>query len=342
LYIAKIGDNSFGNNGVYSESFPYTDMNGNAAQLYRRGTHLQSDDKMVYAYTYGDTYFVNKLNADGTPDPTFNQVELVGYTAPYQSFMVNSVNEIVSIVNGDLGTVHLKLIGVDGSQISNFEGYIFDPNKTMTATSIAIQDDDKVLISGMLRDDANEPLRGIVARLKKVIPLPIDFTTFRVYLDDKAAVLKWRTATETNNAGFEIQKSKDGIQWKKIGWQEGRGTSSVPHAYTYRDTNPFFGTSYYRLKQVDLNGDFEYSNVLSLQYIRNGVSIYPNPVSDQLYLQTNDDIAQRATIYHVMGKQIVQVTNPGSYLDVSSLSRGVYLLKITIKEEDFYEKFIVE
>jgi len=164
--------------------------------------------------------------------------------------------------------------------------------------------------------------------------LPIEMADpLRVHLKDKTAILQWRTDTEINNAGFE---------WEKIGWQAGQGNTTTAHSYTYTDRSPLFGTSYYRFKQVDFNGDTAYSNIVNLQYIRNGVIIYPNPVKELLYLHTNYSSIQKITIYNSVGSQVAKIANPGTDIDVSALPKGIYVLKITVDDEDFYEKILVE
>jgi len=173
--------------------------------------------------------------------------------------------------------------------------------------------------------------------------LPIEMTApLRVHLKDKTALLQWRTSTEINNSGFEIQRSGNGIEWEKIGWQVGQGNTTTPQSYTYTDRAPLFGTSYYRLKQVDFNGDTEYSNIVSLQYFRNDVTVYPNPVKELLYLHTNYSSVQKITMYDSVGSQVIEIANPGTDIDVSTLPKGIYVLKITVDDEDFYEKILVE
>ncbi len=107
--------------------------------------------------------------------------------------------------------------------------------------------------------------------------LPIELTHFQAQIQNKTALLTWQTATETHNEGFEVQRSKDGTTWEKIGWQDGQGDSQTPYDYTYTDENPLSGTSYYRLKQIDFDGAFSHSDVVKVEYESNGISIYPNP-----------------------------------------------------------------
>ena len=163
----------------------------------------------------------------------------------------------------------------------------------------------------------------------------------RARLQDQTAVLTWRTETETNNAGFEIQKSTDGIQWQRIGWQAGQGSTSTPHTYMYADENPFSNTSYYRLKQVDFDGKFTYSNIASLEYIRPQVNVYPNPATDKLYINTDNQTIDHVLIFDTMGKQInAQITD--NTIDVALLPKGLYTIKVIMDGQYFYEKIVVE
>gem|GEM_PF-998669 len=172
--------------------------------------------------------------------------------------------------------------------------------------------------------------------------LPVEISTpLQARLQNQTALLTWRTETETHNAGFEIQRSQDGIQWQRIGWQAGQGTTTTPHAYTYTDENPLSGTSYYRLKQVDFDGNFSYSNIADLHYERNTpINIYPNPVREILHINTELPV-QQILIFDTTGKSISpQMTN--NAIDVSTLPEGIYTLKITIGDGVFYEKILVK
>ncbi len=172
--------------------------------------------------------------------------------------------------------------------------------------------------------------------------LPVEMSTpLQARLQNQTAILTWRTETETNNTGFEIQKSRDGIQWERIGWQAGQGSTYTPHAYTYIDENPFSNTSYYRLKQVDFDGNSAYSNIATLEYNRPTVNIFPNPVKDKLYINTDEQTIDNVLIFDTMGRQInAQLT--GNIIDVSSLAEGLYTIKVIINDEYFYEKIVVE
>jgi len=172
--------------------------------------------------------------------------------------------------------------------------------------------------------------------------LPVEMSLpLQVRLQDQVVILTWQTETETNNTGFEIQKSKDGIEWERVGWQVGQGNTYTPHTYTYLDENPFSNTSYYRLKQVDFGGKFSYSNITSLEYIRPHINIYPNPAKDKLYINVNEQIIDKILVFDTMGKQI-KTQLISNEIDVSLLSKGLYTVKVIIGGQYFCEKIVVE
>lgn len=175
------------------------------------------------------------------------------------------------------------------------------------------------------------------------VTLPITLTYFQAKIDRKTTLLTWQTATETNNAGFEIQRSTDAVNWEKIAWQDGQGTTTNAHTYTHRDENPLFGTSYYRLKQVDFDGAFEYTHIVQVNYEGRDISIYPNPVKNTLHISDlNGENIQNICIYDQTGRIILSHQMPDNMIDVSALSSGMYILKIAVKDEVFCKKFIVQ
>lgn len=113
--------------------------------------------------------------------------------------------------------------------------------------------------------------------------LPVELLNFNGYPNEGYNLLQWTTATEINNDYFEIEKSHDGVLFNKIGELQGSGNNTGNIKYEFIDDNPNPGISYYRLRQVDFNGKFEYSNTVAIkQSLGAEVSIFPNPTSDRL------------------------------------------------------------
>ena len=114
-------------------------------------------------------------------------------------------------------------------------------------------------------------------------PLPVDLISFNAREENGKVLLDWQTASELNNDFFEVQRSEDGENWMVIGEVEGNGTINEVIEYDYTDTRPLFGSSYYRLRQVDFDGQFEYSPVQGVNIQHSGrsleVTLYPNPTT---------------------------------------------------------------
>jgi len=132
-----------------------------------------------------------------------------------------------------------------------------------------------------------------VANAWSQAPLPIELLSFNAQLNNQSVHLAWSTTTETNNYGFEIERQTDGSTvWQPIGFVNGHGTSNSPHEYVYEDvlTGAMMNVSTltYRLRQIDRDGDFEYSPVVSVSRqleMRTTLHAgYPNPFSSTLLL----------------------------------------------------------
>ena len=103
------------------------------------------------------------------------------------------------------------------------------------------------------------------------------------------AVLSWRTATENNNKGFEVQRSTDGIAFNDLAFVNGAGTSSLMHSYNYTDVKVVSGNNYYRLKQIDNDGRLTYFNIIKLDYSKFAWNILGNPVKDNAIVELQLD-----------------------------------------------------
>jgi hypothetical protein len=178
--------------------------------------------------------------------------------------------------------------------------------------------------------------------------VPVELVSFTPSVINNTVGLNWITATELNNSGFEIEKSIDNESWKKIGFVNGNGTSTEVHNYNFTDNNPFVGTSYYRLKQIDFDGTTEYSNIVAVVYgTIADYSLeqnYPNPFNPTTKI--NYSIKEKGNvelkIFDLLGSQVASLVSeektPGNYeviFDASKFSSGVYLY--TIKSDNFIQ-----
>lgn len=152
--------------------------------------------------------------------------------------------------------------------------------------------------------------------------LPVTLIDFKAVRKENFSLLTWQTASELNNKGFEIQRSRDGIDFEIIGYEHGNGTSHNIQTYHFKDVDAFPGINYYKLKQVDYDGRFKFSTVVSLFYESQKLSIYPNPVVDILHLSSKSSYM----IFNATGDLVAMGLD--SQIDVSKFPAGPYILRI--------------
>lgn len=164
-------------------------------------------------------------------------------------------------------------------------------------------------------------------------PLPIDLINFTASPTSKNTVkLNWQTATEINNDYFTIERSKNGNEWEEVTRINGAGNSSIHINYNKIDPQPYFNTSYYRLKQTDFNGQFTYSKIVPVNINSEyTIAAYPNPVINYLTIRGNSNIPwKELKIYNSLGQdvtsqsEISQITEEEIIINFNRLSKGIY------------------
>ncbi len=144
--------------------------------------------------------------------------------------------------------------------------------------------------------------------------VPVELTSFSAIVNEREILLNWTTATETNNRGFEIEKLS-GHNWVVIGFVEGNGTTTEPKSYSFRDEDLETGIHKYRLKQIDYDGTFEYSEIVEAE-VTAPVEFelsqnYPNPFNPSTSIQyaiANRQFVQ-LKVYDVLGNEIATLVN---------------------------------
>jgi len=174
--------------------------------------------------------------------------------------------------------------------------------------------------------------------------IPVELSSFtataRIYWNP-AVELNWTTATETNNFGFEIERKTTGNSWEKIAFIAGNGTTTEVKHYSYTDENITQGIYVYRLKQVDLNGRWEYCGETEVEVNLPGefelYQNYPNPFnpSTTIKFSVPQDEHVIIKLYDILGKEIVTLFDKdvlqGSYnvkLNAKNLASGIYFYSI--------------
>ena len=180
------------------------------------------------------------------------------------------------------------------------------------------------------------------AYLMAIEELPVELSAFTANFKEDKIVLEWKTETEVNNYGFDIERAIENSDWFTIGFVEGHGNSNSPKQYSFNDTDiQQSGTYYYRLKQIDNDGTFEYSDVVTVTV---GVPVlfalsqnYPNPFNPETRIDYTLPEQQNVSlrVYNILGEMVQELLNeikpPGSYsvtFDASNLPSGIYIYRI--------------
>ena len=214
-----------------------------------------------------------------------------------------------------------------------------------------------------------------------VIPLPVELISFTSSNINSKVLLNWQTATEVNNYGFEIERSVAQISnlrnnWEKIGFVAGHGNSNSPKDYSFIDVNPPSGKLQYRLKQIDTDGSFQYSQVVEVETeTPKQFSLeqnYPNPFNPSATIKysipsvmvslsnhdnsnvipslSRDEVHVTLKIYNILGKEVATLVNeyqkPGTYsyqfsIDNYQLSSGIYFYKLQAGNFSETKKLII-
>jgi Lamin Tail Domain/Secretion system C-terminal sorting domain len=177
-------------------------------------------------------------------------------------------------------------------------------------------------------------------------PLPVELSTFTAKANKLGIQLNWSTATEVNNYGFEIQRSvvseqQSAESWVKVGFVKGNGNSSSPKSYSFVDNNPLSGKVEYRLKQIDNDGQYKYSNIVEVSFsnpLRFALfQNYPNPFNPSTIIkyQISKAVYVSLKVYDVLGRRVASLVNkneqPGNYsvrFNAEKLSSGIYYYQL--------------
>jgi len=167
-----------------------------------------------------------------------------------------------------------------------------------------------------------------------LLPLPVEFTSFYLESSPTKISLYWNTETELNNHGFEVERQNlSSGAWEVISFVSGKGTTTSQNSYRFDDYNPNNGNNYYRLKQIDFDGNFSYSKVIQSRWTRN-VIFYPNPTVGSVTITSETDVAFK--IFNIEGKLILHGQSVNQNIDVSNLEAGLYLIKLEGNIEQLY------
>ena len=312
-----------------------------------KGTSLSTANTLGSA-TIDVNYDNSKLTYNYTA--SYNSFASILLTNAYNSDAVNNTNFIRIGITGnvssvrpglDIGTIYFTWIELNFT-IASTSG---TTNLTIASGSNAI---------GLYENHQNTPTTNkiIDQTLSSPIevsnePLPVELTSFTADINSNNVNLNWKTATEVNNNGFEIQRAavrgqrSEVISWEKIGFVEGHGNSNSPEEYSFSDKNLTGGTKFiYRLKQIDDDGQYEYSKELEVEVVPKQFALYqnyPNPFNPTTNIKFDLPEASKVelNVYNILGEKVATLLNKtleAGYQQVQfngrDLASGTYIYRI--------------
>ncbi len=182
--------------------------------------------------------------------------------------------------------------------------------------------------------------------------VPVELASFTATTNDNYVTLKWNTKTETNNSGFEIQRKN--IDWEWIGFVEGHGTTTEENSYSFLDENLPAGKYQYRLKQIDYDGSFEFSEIVEIEILSpidfSLAQNYPNPFNPLTTIQFSipESGNVKLIIYNSIGEEVKTLIDEyrevGNYrinFNADGLPSGIYLYKLSVGTFSLTKKMIL-
>jgi len=190
-------------------------------------------------------------------------------------------------------------------------------------------------------------------------PLPIELTSFIASADGKFVTLNWITASELNNQGWDVERrikndKNNFSDWIKNGFVKGSGNTTESVSYTFSDKNVTSGIFQYRLKQIDFNGTFAYSNIVEVEI--NGPTEfalfqnYPNPFNPETVIRFEVPVTSfvNLTVYNAVGEKVATLINQqmegGVYLwnfNASNYPSGIYIYRLNAGDKVFTKKMML-
>lgn len=274
------------------------------------------------------------------PLPSLVNVPVSGYVhVGSNAFTFAGLEENFSKLDGYLVQAKLPMIAQfvpGGGKLSVRAGgtlanntYKWYKNNVLFATNVG---DSSLIVTeeAMYRVEiTNSVVAGLnlVSNNYSYVKLPVRLVSFEGKSESNQTKLAWKTSSETNNKGFEIERSADARSFQKIGFVDGNGDTKETNTYHFTDLNPLV-RGYYRLKQLDYDGKFEYSKIIEIKGDGAIVKVYPNPAEEYL---TISGISQKQpfSIVDRNGRVVLKgLVREKDQIDVRRLGAGSYVVKV--------------
>lgn len=172
--------------------------------------------------------------------------------------------------------------------------------------------------------------------------LPVTLLDFTAQTQGQNVELQWRTASEQNNRGFYIERSRDGLRWKSLGFVPGQGNADALNTYRFVDKSALIGVNYYRLKQVDVDQGFAYSKVVSADVQGKAIpQAYPNPTTGELEIKGWTGTPVQIKVMNALGETVQHLSlTEGQGLDLRNQATGIYFLEWQSQGQTFIQRVL--
>ena len=257
-------------------------------------------------------------------------------------------SDLVAVINSNPWSVELNWIDNSINEVGfiierdNPTADIFEVVDTVSQNVTTYLDTSVTIATYIYRLKAfNEVGESSYSDTAQVV-VPVELTSFTANVVGREVLLVWKTATEINNMGFEVQK-KIGRYWSVLGFVEGNGSSTTTHTYQFTDYKPQVGReNTYRLKQIDYDGSFNYSKIVIVSVPAEGYSLeqnYPNPFNPTTKIRFELPVDGFVTIkiFDTFGQKVTTILNEfkkaNAYeinFNASNLASGVYIYRMQV------------
>ena len=344
------------------------------------GVALDASQNIIcagYSFTgVSNDFSVAKLSTIGELDATFSSdgwatVDLsTNNTDGCRSLAIQQDGKIVLAGSSYMGStwdVSLARFKPDGSLDADGAGFSVDGKVTTPIGSthdnvycMALQSNGYIVVAGRFTVPGSTTDIFLTRYEGSSGPLPVELTSFTASTANNKVSLNWQTATEVNNYGFEVERASTspGMTWEKIGFIQGHGNSNSPKEYSFSD-KPFGGNEFkYRLKQIDFDGQYEYSKEVEVSIdIPQEFSVsqnFPNPFNPSTNIKfsipSDDNVVIK--VFNVIGMEVVTLLNEhrqaGTYHiefsaigGASDLASGIYFYKVVSGNHSDIKKMIL-